>query len=44
VLDAAEGAINAVNCEEIATRLIRKENAARPQRPQLDLDEDLVGK
>jgi hypothetical protein len=44
VLDAAEGAINAVKCDEIAARLIRNENVARPLKRQIDLDEDLLGR
>jgi len=43
VLRAAEGAIKAVNCDEIAARLIRGEKAARPKKHQIELDEDLLG-
>jgi hypothetical protein len=44
VLDAAEGAMTAVNCNEVAARLIRKEKAARRERRQIDVDEDLLGR
>lgn len=44
VLDAAEGALKAVDCDEIAARLIRKEKAPRRERRQIDLDEDLLGR
>ena len=42
VLDAVEGAISAIDYDEVAARLIRMEKAARPEQHPIDPDEDLL--
>lgn len=42
VLGAAERAISAVNCDEIAARLIRGEKPVRPKKSPVTLDENLL--
>ena len=44
VLDAVERAIGAIDYDEVAARLIRKEKAARPEQHPIDPDEDLLGR
>ena len=44
VTAAVEGAIRAIDCDDVAARLIRNEKAARPEKHPIDPDEDLLGR